>query len=520
MSEIVNQSLQKIAKGTGIIFIGTIIGLLLGFIGRVILVRYITQSEYGIYCLALTVISIFATISMLGLDEGSTRYIAYLRGKNEEGKARGVISSSIKIAIIASTSIATISFFTSDFISINIFHTPELSTPLKIFSYAIPFTVLINVFLATFRGFGKVDKQVYFNNILRPILYLLFLIAFVLFGPSFIGVVYAYVLSISITFVVFLIYLMKKYSLSIRSCRSSGSSNTNMMTKDLLFFSVPLLAVGMLMIVMSWTDTLMLGYFKTPDVVGLYNAALPLANLIPIVLVSIGFLYTPIISNLYAKNQIEEIRKTYIILTKWSFLGTLPIFFVLFLFPDVLLNLLFGSRYIGSSVTLQILSLGLFLCTTTGHNYNTLVAMGKTNILMHIFLISEVMNLILDIALIPSFGIIGAAIASAFSIVMADILISIKLYQFSGIHPLTRNYMKPVIISIGVIFISYFITKSFLMVTFWMAILLFILILLVYALLLFLTKSVDNEDIKMLIEIEKRSGMNFMLLKKILKRFI
>ncbi|MGB2840866.1 MAG: oligosaccharide flippase family protein [Halobacteriota archaeon] len=77
MSEIVNQSLQKIAKGTGIVFTGTIIGLLLGFIGRIILVRYTTQTEYGIYCLALVIISIFATISTLGLKEGSTRYIAY-----------------------------------------------------------------------------------------------------------------------------------------------------------------------------------------------------------------------------------------------------------------------------------------------------------------------------------------------------------------------------------------------------------------------------------------------------------
>jgi len=84
MSEIVNQSLQKIAKGIGIIFTGTIIGLLLGFIGRVIIARFTTQTEYGIYCRALVVISIFATISTLGLTEGSTRYIAYFRGKNEE----------------------------------------------------------------------------------------------------------------------------------------------------------------------------------------------------------------------------------------------------------------------------------------------------------------------------------------------------------------------------------------------------------------------------------------------------
>ena len=81
MSEIVTQSLQKIAKGTGIIFTGTIIGMLLGFVGRIILVRYITQTEYGIYCLALVIISIFVTISTLGVQEGSTRYIAYFRGR-------------------------------------------------------------------------------------------------------------------------------------------------------------------------------------------------------------------------------------------------------------------------------------------------------------------------------------------------------------------------------------------------------------------------------------------------------
>jgi O-antigen/teichoic acid export membrane protein len=84
MSEIVNQSLQKIAKGTGIIFIGTIIGMLLAFVGRVLLARFFTQAEYGIYSLALVLPSIFVAISTLGLQEGSTRYIAYFRGKKEE----------------------------------------------------------------------------------------------------------------------------------------------------------------------------------------------------------------------------------------------------------------------------------------------------------------------------------------------------------------------------------------------------------------------------------------------------
>ena len=58
--------------------------MLLGFVSRVIIVRYTTQTEYGIFSLALVLMSIFVTISTLGLQEGSTRYIAYFRGKKEE----------------------------------------------------------------------------------------------------------------------------------------------------------------------------------------------------------------------------------------------------------------------------------------------------------------------------------------------------------------------------------------------------------------------------------------------------
>ena len=514
MSEIVNQSLQKIAKGTGIVFIGTIIGMLLGFIGRIILVRYITQTEYGIYCLALVIISIFVTISTLGLGEGSTRYIAYFRGKKEEGKVKGVISSSLKIAIIASISLAAISFFISDFISVNIFHTLELSTPLKIFSIAIPFTVLINVFIAIFRGFDRVDARVYFQDILRPVLYLLFLIAVVLFGLSFIGMIYAYVSSIAITCTVLVIYIVKKSPLSIGK---TGVANS--MTKELLIFSAPLLAVGMLWMVMSWADTLMLGYFKTPDVVGVYNAALPLAGLLSMTLSSMNFIYIPIISQLYSKNLINELKRSYIILTKWIFLMTLPIFFVLFLFPDVVLNLLFGSRYIGAAVALQILAFGFFINISLGFTGNTLLVLGKTNFLMWTFVISAIINIILNMVLIPPMGIIGASIASAFSLIVAKILNMIKLYNFFKVHPFSKNYLK--ITGLLVMFlVVFYILRNLVVMSLWMFMALFLLFLVSYSLSVLFTKSFDEEDIMILLTIEKRLGIDLASIKRILKRFI
>ena len=514
MSEIVNESLRKIAKGTTIVFIGTIVGLFLGFVGRIILVGYTTQIEYGIYSLAFTIFSIFVVIATLGLSEGSTRYIAYFRGTGEDENVSSVVSSSIKIALAASIALAAISFFVSDFISLNIFHTQELSTPLKILSIAIPFSVLLSVFIAIFRGFDRVDAKVYFQDVLRPVLFLLFLIAVVLFNISFLGVFYAHILSIVVTCVVLVMYTLKRYSLVART-----NDVGNPMTGKLLSFSIPLLAVSMLTMVMSWTDTLMLGYFKTPDVVGLYNAALPLAHLLTTVINSIGFLFIPIMSMLYSKNQMEELGRSYAISTKWCFMGTLPLFFIFFLFPGVVLNLLFGSRYIGAALVLQVLSLGFIFNSYFGFNYHTLIIMGKSKFLMLYFLISAVTNISLNIILIPALGATGAAIATASSFVMVELLMAVKLYTTSGIHPFTKTYSKLTILSILLISIFY-VVKNLFAATFWILLVFFSLFLLIYSLSILFTRTFDEEDIMMMLTIEKRLGINLSSVKRFLKRFI
>ena len=521
MSEIINQSLQKIAKGTSIVFIGTIIGMLLGFVSRIIIVRYITQSEYGIYALALVLVSIFVTISTLGLREGSTRYIAYFRGKNEEGKVRGIISSSLKIALITSIIFSLILFLLADLISMNIFHSSELSTPLKIFSAAIPFTVLIGIFTSLFRGFDRVEPNVYFQNILRSILFILFLVTVALLGLSFLGVLYAYLASIAITCIAFALYAIKKLPLSTFPVKKEADAATSMnpIGKELLLFSFPLLAVAILGMVMNWTDTLMLGYFKTPDVVGLYNGALPLAHLIPIALTSAGFIYVPIVSGLYSKKLMEEIGKTYQVLTKWIFSVTIPLFFILFLFPETVLNSLFGVNYIQAAPALRILAFGFMFHAFLGLNGLSLMVMGETRFLMLVSSSGAISNVVLNAALIPSFGIVGAAFASLLSYCMVNILCSTKLYKLSMIHPFTRNYVKPLGISIVLLTLIYAFT-SYLKIEFWMLPLLVSLFLFGYGLLLLLTRSFDREDIDMILAIEKKTGVDAEPIKRILRRFV
>ena len=273
------------------------------------------------------------------------------------------------------------------------------------------------------------------------------------------------------------------------------------------------------MMVMSWTDTLMLGYFKTPDVVGVYNVALPLANLLSTITVSVGFIYIPIISELYSKNLMEEVRRSYVVMTKWCFMGGLPLFFIFFLFPDVILNLLFGSRYVGAAVALQFLALGFFLNASIGFAYSTLLVLGKSKFLMWTFMISAIINIILNIVLIPPFGLIGASVSSAVSVVIGKILNTVRLYKYLDVHPFSKNYLKIIGLLVMFLFIFYILINSVNM-SFWMFVVLFSLFLVFYAVSLLFTKTFDEEDVMILLAIEKEVGLDLVSAKRILKRFI
>ena len=146
-------NLIKFVQGTGLIFIGSIIGLFMELIVNLLVARSFSVGEFGLYGLVFLILAFSLRFASLGLSEGVTRFISYFRGKNEKEKINGTIISSLIIATISSIITAVLFFFLADFIAINIFHTEELSRLIKIISIAIPFWVLLNLIIGVFRGF-------------------------------------------------------------------------------------------------------------------------------------------------------------------------------------------------------------------------------------------------------------------------------------------------------------------------------------------------------------------------------
>ena len=508
-----NEPLRKVAKGTAVAFFGMLVYTLFEFVSRVAIAKTTTQAEYGAFSVGIVLLNFFVIAACLGLQAGAPRCIAYFRGKGENAKVKGVIFSTLQFSVIASLLCFLLFFFSADFLT-SLLHLQE-SAVLKIFSLAVPFFVAIEILASVFMGFERVQEQVYFRDLLMNVLKVLFIAIAILLGCSLLGMVYAYLLSIVIASIAFIIYAVKKLPLKSRSRAAEDP-----VTKDLLLFSLPLLVTYVLSVAILQTDTLMLGYFKTAAVVGLYNAAHPISLLILVFIISLSYIYLSIASQLYSKNLMDEIKRNYAVLTKWVFSATLPFFLILFLFPEAVLNLLFGSAYVNASFALRILAIGMFSHVFLGPNAATLVVIGKTKLNMTDDLIGAITNLSLNFLLIPPFGINGAAVAFTTSFAVVNLLKSAQIFRLHRIHPFTKNYLKPAITSIMLIPLIYMLIMNLTSTAILMPLFFFFLFLCAYGSCLVVTRSFDSEDVVILEEIGNLVGIDASRIKRMMRRFM
>ncbi|WP_131007443.1 flippase [Methanofervidicoccus abyssi] len=509
MSEI-SHTLQKIMRGTGIVFAGVVISMFFGFLSRILIARNFSIDEYGVYNLALTILSIAITVATLGFPNSLPREIVFYREK-DPSKINKLISTALIIVVLSSILLMVFLILETENI-VQIFKDGKLSQVLPIIVFTLPFSALTNVLISISQGFGRVREKIYFQNIIYPIIYLLLVISVIFLNLNFSFIFFAYTISQIFTFLILIINMLKMKIL----CFELSLDLT--LGKKLVVFSIPLFFAGILSFVMGWTDTLMLGYYKNSEVVGLYNSASSIARLLTIFLNSISFLYVPLVSSFYIQGKLNEMGRIYQILTKWIFSLTLPLFTLIFLFSKIVIAFFFGGRYLEASRVLEILALGFMFHASTGLNGSNLIIIGKSRLNLAGTSFAALLNIILNFVLIPVYGLEGAAIATTMSYFVLNILMSFWLYKNSKIHPFSWNYVKSLVIS----FILLGILKSLNLNVdnIWYAVLVSIVFVGVYFLLLLFSKSIDNEDIDLLLTVEKNLGVDLTLLKRILKKFI
>jgi O-antigen/teichoic acid export membrane protein len=450
MSEGENRDiLETVAKGAGITAFGMFASKFLAYLYRTAVARMVGPESYGQISIGLMVAGIGITLSSLSLDSAILNYLPKYRHNENEEKVRGIVKSAFMLALPASVLLSASIFLSSEFIATAIFESAELTSIIRIFSLAIPFGVVTKISLDVTKAYKTAKYYVWIRQIGQNIIQLVAAVGLILLGYKVSGAAGGWLIGAVGGGIISLYIMEKKFGPLLFSTKGDTREY-----RKIFRYSYPLILAGAIGSILGWTDTFFLGYYMQETQVGLYNAALPTAMLMLIPYQALAALVMPSMSEVIERDD-KDLTKLLKTLTRWTFTLSFPAFCLMFLFSDQVLHILFGAEYTKAATSLTILAFGYLYSTSVGHLDSVIKAIEKTKILYKNAAINFVVNIGLNILLIPQYGIMGAAIATSASIIFANTLLLAEVYYFRKTQPFSFDSIKPVIAALSALLLTY-----------------------------------------------------------------
>ncbi|MGP4105987.1 flippase [Virgibacillus sp. L01] len=436
-----SKELENVTKQSGIVFLGKIVGLVIGLLFNFIAARYLGAEIYGQFTYIFTFISFFPLLVLLGLQQGLVYFIPKLNEEKKYIKRNEIISISYLMVAVLSVVLIIIININNEFITKNILNSSSSSEVLKVMSPLIIFLAFAQLSQSVFRGIKYINPFVINQNFIVPTLKLFILVfAIVLLGNHINTMTIAFYLSI----IIGALYLL--YSIYKRNLFGGISRNSIKYYKKVLIYSLPLFFTGSLIFISQKTDIFMIGYFLSVEQVGIYRIALQIGTMSSFILIAFNMIFAPTISSLFHKGDISQLESMFKTITKWVVTVNLMAFSLILIFNNEIMEI-FGNEFVLGSTALVLVAIGQVVNAGVGSSGYILIMTGYPKYEMYNNILVVCVNILLNLLLIPSYGIEGAACASLVSVALANIIKLVLVYKIHRIHPYNNDFIK-VIVSI------------------------------------------------------------------------
>ncbi len=439
--------LKELLKGSSIAFVLRIVGIIAGYIFTLLITRGYGAETMGVFALSFTLLQISSVIGRLGMDTALLRFVAEYSSQGKWEIVKDIYKKAIRLVIPFSLFLSVLVFFLSPYIAEYLFRKPHLAPYFQIASLGIAPFVLLFIHTESLRGLKKIKEYMFIQQTGIFILAstLLALIIFLLTNnlptpindkptntndsltPSPTLSLFSQMPIITYIFSVFIFstiaYLIWKKTLNHFTNPSINklTNNSPILYSTILNVSLPMLFSSSLILLMGWTDTIMLGIFRTEEEVGIYNVAYKMAMITSVTLTAINTISAPKFAEFWGKGDIKGLAKVAQQSTKLIFWTSFPILLLFLIFPKPILSI-FGEEFKVGAIALMILTIGQFINAIFGSVGYILQMTGKQIIVKNFLVVSLVTNICLNFVFIPSYGYLGAAVSSVVSTIIWNIL--------------------------------------------------------------------------------------------------
>jgi len=438
--------LRLLARAGSLGLVGQFASSLLAFGFSLAVSRLFKAQGSGVFFSALALFSILAAVGDLGADWGLNRMVPKLRAEGRVADVRRLLQVSLVPVLIWSIVLAVVLFAFAPQLASLVSHgrsTAEIARFVRILAPFLPVATLIPVLIAGTRGFDSVLPLVTIANIAVPAARLLLLPVLLGAGLGLVSVALAWALPLTLGALGILWSLL---ALAERYRRQRGSDPRSApptpvrdLARDFWRFTAPRSVAAAFAVIVLWLDVLLVGGLVSTREAGIYAVASRYMTIAGYASGAIGGTIAPQTARLITAGRMADLKHLYQRGTAWVMAMAWPVSIGTILFAPLLMRL-FGRTFVTGSTALAILSIGMLVSTATGNNGVVLAMTGGSGFSLVIATVSVVVNVALNLALIPHFGINGSATAWTLTLVINNALGAGALWHRFRLHPLSRAY--------------------------------------------------------------------------------
>lgn len=403
------EHLSYILKNGGISFVFKIFGVFLGFLVIYVVTNDYNEKYYGAFALMQVLIQLIVIVFTLGFP--NVLVIETNKNIGNNAYAHELLKYFYLKVILIGLIPSIILFAGASFISNFIFLKPNLRLGFKFMGLGLVFFLMYELTLNFFVARKSFIKFGLFMFVIPNLFFILLLLLFK-----------NYVINENYIFLIYVLSFIASLILAIISInwKSNSQEHINPDFKSLLKDATPIMLSTVIMFLLNWVAVIVLGRYTDEIQVGIYNAAFKLGLSVQLVMLSINIIISPKVADLY-HNEKKEALKSFIHQSTWFIvLVTLPLALTVILLNKWLLGI-FGEAFVKQgSLVLIIITLATFINAVSGNVDQILNMTGNQKSFFKVILMALFVNIILNMILIPRYGINGAAIACLASTILMN----------------------------------------------------------------------------------------------------
>lgn len=414
-------SYRKFARDVG--FIGTV--QILTSLGTFFLLPIITKTlgtyDYGLWAQINVIVSLVSSFALMGLSMG---FVRFLSAETEKKMIREALYSILFFVVISGFLASLLIYMFAEPLATFGFKDPKATYFIQAGSALIFLSVVESISLFYFRVFRQIKKYSYFT-LFETFGKLFFILILSKMGYGLLGVIVATILIQSSILLISFVIIVSQIGFTIPRFTH---------IKEYLQFSLPLTPSSLVRWITESSDRFLVTYFLGLGNAGVYSAAYSIGNLIQLFASPLQLILLPELSKLFDEDKIDQVRIYLSHSLRYFLLITIPAVFGLSALAKPLLGIFTTQDFLSGWVVIPIIALSGLLAGIFQIFVNIMLLVKETKSATYINIVAAISNVLLNLLLIPSIGILGAALStliSYFLMIVLCIHISMKHFVFN-----------------------------------------------------------------------------------------